>query len=112
MTFPDGFRWGVATAAHQIEGGNTANDWWEFEHREGSGAVEPSGTACDSWNRWQEDNDLVEGLGIDDYRFSIEWSRIEPSDGEFSTEALDHYLRICEDHHFTTPRWIVERGGW
>ena len=122
--FPDGFRWGVATAAHQIEGGNTANDWWEFEHRPGSGVAEPSGAACDSWNRWPADHDLVSALGVDDYRFSIEWSRIEPAPGEWSQDSMDHYLRICEDlrergigpvvtfHHFTTPSWVAERGGW
>lgn len=122
--FPEGFRWGVATAAHQIEGGNTANDWWEFEHRPGSGVAEPSGAACDSWNRWREDHDLVEALGVDDYRFSLEWSRIEPAPGEWSQDAMDHYVRICENlrergigpvvtfHHFTTPTWVTERGGW
>ena len=122
--FPDGFRWGVATAAHQIEGGNSGNDWWEFEHRAGSRVAEPSGQACDSWNRWREDHDLVSALGVGDYRFSIEWSRIEPAPGEWSQDAMDHYVRICEDlrergispvvtfHHFTTPTWVVERGGW
>ena len=122
--FPEGFRWGVATAAHQIEGANTANDWWEFENRPDSGVLEPSGAACDSWNRWPEDHDLVSGLGVDDYRFSVEWSRIEPEEGRFSDEALDHYVQMCEDlagrgigavvtfHHFTTPRWVTDRGGW
>ncbi len=95
--FPDGFSWGTATAAHQIEGGNWNNDWWAFEHREGSGVAEPSGDACDSWNRWATDADLVASMGLDNYRFSIEWSRIEPEDGEFSTAALDHYARI--QHH-------------
>ena len=122
--FPQGFRWGVATAAHQIEGGNVGNDWWQFENRPGSTVVEPSGAACDSWNRWPEDHDLVSALGVDDYRFSIEWSRIEPEQGRFSQPALDHYVRACEDlaergigsvvtfHHFTTPWWVAERGGW
>ena len=50
-TFPDGFRWGTATAAHQVEGGNWNNDWWEWEHTPGSGCVEPSGDACDHYNR-------------------------------------------------------------
>ena len=63
--FPDGFTWGTATAAHQIEGGNTNNDWWAFEHAPGSGCAEPSGDACDSWDRWEEDADLVAGLGFD-----------------------------------------------
>ena len=59
LDFPAGFRWGTATAAHQIEGGNTNNDWWAFEHTPGSGCAEPSGDACDSWNRWAEDADLA-----------------------------------------------------
>jgi beta-glucosidase len=122
--FPDGFRWGTATAAHQIEGGNWNNDWWVFEHTPGSAAREPSGDACDSYHRWSEDADLVAGLGFDNYRFSLEWSRIEPEEGEFSGAALDHYRRVCEGlrdrgvdpvvtfHHFTSPRWLAARGGW
>ncbi len=122
--FPEDFTWGTATAAHQIEGGNTNNDWWAFEHDPHSGVAEPSGDACDSYHRWQEDADLVAELGFDTYRFSLEWSRIEPADGEFSNAALDHYARICEGlrergvepvvtfHHFTTPHWLAEHGGW
>jgi beta-glucosidase len=124
MRFPPGFRWGTATAAHQIEGGNTNNDWWRWEHTPGSGVVEPSGDACDSWHRWSEDVDLVAGLGFDHYRFSLEWSRIEPAPGEWSTAAIDHYRRICDTlreheiepvvtfHHFTTPVWLSDMGGW
>jgi beta-glucosidase len=122
--FPDGFLWGTATAAHQIEGGNVNNDWWEWEHRSDSGCVEPSGDACDSFHRWREDVDLVADLGLGAYRFSLEWSRIEPEEGEWSVAALDHYRRICAAclgrgiepvvtfHHFTTPRWLSQRGGW
>jgi beta-glucosidase len=122
--FPEGFTWGTATAAHQIEGGNTNNDWWAFEHLEGSGCAEPSGDACDSWDRWEEDADLVAAFGLDNYRFSVEWSRIEPAEGEFSRAALEHYRRQCLGlrergvdpvvtfHHFTTPRWLADRGGW
>ena len=122
--FPLGFTWGTATAAHQIEGGNVNNDWWAFEHTPGSGCAEPSGDCCDSWERWEEDADLVAGMGLDDYRFSVEWSRIEPADGEISRAALDHYRRQCLGlrqrgvdpvvtfHHFTTPCWLVEQGGW
>ncbi len=122
--FPDGFRWGTATAAHQIEGGNVNNDWWRWEHTPGSGCKESSGDACDSWHRWPEDVALLADLGFTDYRFSIEWSRIEPADGEFSQAALDHYVRQCEAllgagiepvvtfHHFTTPLWQADRGGW
>jgi beta-glucosidase len=122
--FPDGFQWGTATAAHQIEGGNWNNDWWAFEHQAGSGVLEPSGDACDSYHRWAEDADLVAELGLGTYRMSIEWSRIEPEEGEYSVAAIDHYRRVCDGfrkrgvepvvtfHHFTTPRWLASRGGW
>ena len=124
VSFPDGFLWGTATAAHQIEGGNTNNDWWKFEHTEGRGTAESSGDACDSWNRWKEDQDLVASFGLGAYRFSIEWSRIEPAEDEFSVVALDHYRAqlayahslgikpVVTFHHFTTPQWLANRGGW
>ncbi len=63
LVFPDGFIWGVATAAHQIEGGNVNNDWWAWEHNPDSGTVAPSGDACDSFHRWPEDVDLIAELG-------------------------------------------------
>ncbi len=122
--FPEKFRWGTATAAHQIEGGNVNNDWWRWEHTPGSGVAEPSGDACDSWHRWPDDVEMVAGLGFDHYRFSLEWSRIEPAPGEWSTAAVDHYRRVCDAlrergiepvvtlHHFTTPIWLADEGGW
>jgi len=122
--FPDGFTWGTATAAHQIEGGNWNNDWWQWEHTPGSGCRAPSGDACNSWELWAEDVALCAEFGFDNYRFSIEWSRIEPEEGEWSIAAIDHYRRQCDAliaagvdpvvtfHHFTTPRWLVARGGW
>jgi beta-glucosidase len=124
LQFPPGFLWGVATSAHQIEGGNVNNDWWDWEHNPASGCVESSGDACDSFHRWNEDVDIVANLGLGAYRFSIEWCRIEPAEGEFSIAALDHYRRMCAAchergispvvtfHHFTTPRWLTDRGGW
>jgi beta-glucosidase len=122
--FPDGFLWGTATAAHQVEGGNVNNDHWEMEHAEHSPFAESSGDACDSWHRWEEDLDLVAGAGLNTYRFSLEWSRIEPEEGELSRASLDHYRRIvdgCRDRglapivtlvHFTMPRWMLHDGGW
>ena len=124
LAFPDGFRWGVAYAAHQVEGGNWNSDWWDFEHTPDSGCAEPSGDACDSWHRWPEDLALVEQLGFGDFRFSVEWARIEPEDGEFSQVALDHYRTMCVAirdrgiqpvvtlYHFTLPRWFATLGGW
>ncbi len=116
--------WGTATAAHQIEGGNWNNDWWAWEHAPGTPCAEPSGDACDSWHRWPDDVALVADLGLDTYRFSVEWSRIEPEEGEWSHAAVAHYRRLCQAlrargveptvtfHHFTTPRWVSARGGW
>jgi beta-glucosidase len=124
IQFPDGFLWGTATAAHQIEGGNVNNDWWAMEHDPTSGCVDVSGDACDSFNRYPEDIALVADLGLGAYRFSLEWSRIEPEEGEFSIVALDHYRRMaatCHEHgilpvvtfhHFTHPRWLAAAGTW
>jgi beta-glucosidase len=123
-TFPDGFVWGTATAAHQVEGGNWNNDWWAWEHNPDAGCAEPSGDACDQYHRYPEDVRMLADLGFGAYRFSLEWSRIEPEDGEFSKAALDHYRRVCAAcreagivpmvtfHHFTSPRWVADRGGW
>ncbi|MEV6171554.1 family 1 glycosylhydrolase [Streptomyces sp. NPDC051954] len=125
FTLPDGFLWGASTAAHQTEGGNTNSDWWGFEHSGLTQIIsEPSGDTCDSYHRWREDMDLLAGLGFTDYRFSVEWARIEPAPGEFSRAALDHYRRMVEGarerglrpmvtlHHFTNPLWFAQRGGW
>ncbi|MDX2680361.1 glycoside hydrolase family 1 protein [Streptomyces soliscabiei] len=127
LPFPDGFLWGASTAAHQIEGNNVNSDWWQLEQRGGSATqsiAERSGDAADSYHRWREDMDLLAQLGFTDYRFSIEWARIEPAQGHFSRAALAHYRRMVEGalerglrpmvtlHHFTVPRWFAERGGW
>lgn len=121
---PPAFLWGAATAAHQIEGGNVNSDYWVMERVAGTYFKEPSGDACDSLNRWREDIALVRAGGMNCYRFSVEWARIEPAPGEFSQAALDHYRRICialRDagivpvvtlHHFTSPRWVAGMGGW
>ncbi len=122
LEFPEGFLWGAAGAAHQIEGGNTNNDWWAFEHAADSRCAESSGDACDSYHRWPDDLELVVGMGLGAYRFSLEWSRIEPAEGEFSVAALEHYRRMCAGchergivpvvtfHHFTSPSWLAARG--
>jgi beta-glucosidase len=123
-SFPSGFVWGAATSAHQIEGGNVNSDWWALEHTPGFPVVEPSGDACDSFHRYGEDLDLLAEAGLQSYRFSLEWARIEPAPGEFSLAALDHYRAMVDAclarglepvvtlHHFTTPQWLRQRGGW
>jgi beta-glucosidase len=122
--FPDGFVWGTATAAHQVEGNNINADFWLLEHTDGTIFTEPSGDACDSFHRYPEDIRLLRQLGFGSYRFSIEWARIEPDEGWFSAAALDHYRRMlatCLEqgvrpcvsfHHFTSPRWFTADGGW
>ena len=118
------FLWGASTAAHQIEGGNVNSDWWRLEHSGRPLIKEPSGDACDSYHRWPEDMDLLAGAGFTDYRFSVEWARIEPAPGEFSRAQLDHYRRMVDGaherglrpmvtlHHFTNPVWFAAAGGW
>ena len=121
---PDHFLWGTAVAAHQVEGGNRNSDCWALEHADPSLFVEPSGGACDHWRRFEEDIALVTSLGLNAFRFSIEWSRVEPEPGVFSHEALDHYARVVAGcraakllpvvtfHHFTQPLWMARRGGF
>jgi len=122
VDFPNGFLWGAATAAHQIEGNNVHNDWWRAE--EAGILPHRSGAACDSWNRWADDIRLLQDMGLNAYRFSVEWARIEPEPGHFDQTALDTYRRMLEAmrsggieplvtlHHFTNPAWLADRGGW
>jgi beta-glucosidase len=128
--FPKSFLWGVAAAAHQVEGGNDNNNWsaWEKARdergrpriREGQVA----GLACDHWNRFREDIALMKDLGVGAYRFSVEWSRLEPQRGAWDEAAARRYHEILDAldeagikpmitlHHFTDPLWFVEAGGF
>jgi beta-glucosidase len=124
VRFPAGFVWGAATSAHQVEGGNVNNDWWDFEHAPGSAALQSSGDAIDHFHRYAQDFALLKSLGHNAHRLSLEWSRIEPAPGEFSAAAVAHYRRVLTAladtgltafvtlHHFTLPRWFAARGGW
>ena len=123
-SFPGDFLWGAATAGHQVEGGNVNADMWPMEWAENSTFNEPSGDACDHYHRYPEDIAMLAELGLNAYRFSLEWSRIEPEAGFYSRAALDHYKRMIESclnqgvtpvvtyNHFTVPRWMAGRGGW
>jgi beta-glucosidase len=122
--FPKGFLWGAATAAHQVEGNNVNSDIWALEHVTPTVYAEPSGDAANSFELWPTDLDLVRTMGLNAYRFSLEWARIEPEPGQFSIAMLDHYKRmilgcrargiepVVTFNHFTTPRWFAMRGGW
>jgi beta-glucosidase len=123
-TFPSSFLWGVAHAGHQVEGDNVDSDTWFAEHVTPTVFQEPSGKACNSWELWREDIDLAVGMGLNAYRFSVEWARVEPLEGKFSEEALDHYEAIIDRclevglapvvtfNHFTSPHWFAMRGSW
>ena len=123
-TFPDKFLWGCATAGHQVEGNNTNSDLWAMEHMPESIFKEPSGDACDHYHLYPQDISMLADLGFNTYRFSLEWSRIEPEEGFFSNAELEHYRRMlatCREHrlttlltysHFSIPRWFACKGGW
>jgi len=115
---------GAATAATQIEGGDYNNNWyqWSLEGKIADGGS--SITACDHWNRVAEDVCLMKELSIETYRMSIEWSRIYPKKGQVSEEGINHYIDeidlllkhnivpLITLHHFSSPIWIQDIGGW
>ena len=124
MSFPKGFLIGAATAAHQVEGNNIHSDYWLQEHMPHSSFAEPSGIACDHYNRYEEDIRLMAQAGLNAYRFSVEWARIEPEEGRFDEAEIEHYRRVircCRENgvepivtlmHFTSPAWLIRQGGW
>jgi beta-glucosidase len=95
-TFPEGFLWGTATAAHQVEGNNVNSDLWVMEHVPGTIFREPSGDACDHYRLYRQDLKMLKELGLNAYRFSIEWARVEPEEGYISKAALRHYGDVLE----------------
>ncbi|HSV85379.1 MAG TPA: family 1 glycosylhydrolase, partial [Levilinea sp.] len=124
--FPGGFLWGTATSSHQVEGNNQNNNWAAWERADGKiHAGQRAGLAADWWGgRWKEDFDRAADAGQNAHRFSIEWSRIQPTPTHWDEAALDHYREMARGlerrnmmplvtlHHFTDPYWLSERGGW
>jgi beta-glucosidase len=124
--FPKGFLWGTATSSHQVEGGNTNNNWHAWENQPGrilNG--DTSGLACDWWGgRWKEDLRNAAECGQNAHRMSIEWSRVQPAPDRWDDDALDYYRQMITGmrrlglapmvtlHHFTEPLWISDIGGW
>jgi beta-glucosidase len=124
--FPKGFLWGTATAAHQVEGQNTNNNWADWENQPGR-IVEgqKANLACDWWGgRWKEDLQRAHDSGQNAHRLSIEWSRVQPEPDQWDDRALDRYVEIVRWlvdhqmtplvtlHHFTDPIWLMKTGGW
>ncbi len=126
LSFPKNFLWGAATAAHQVEGQNFDNDWWDWEQTPGHiKNGDSSRVANDWWNgRFIEDFDRAQSLGHNAHRLSVEWSRLEPREGEWDNAAVARYremLTALRERniepmvtlvHFTHPRWFMEKGGW
>ncbi|MAI87385.1 MAG: hypothetical protein CMF99_09670 [Candidatus Marinimicrobia bacterium] len=128
--FPNSFAWGTATAAHQVEGNNTNNNWYDWEHQLDENNQprihngDKSILAADHWNRYPDDIKLMKDLGVNHYRFSIEWSKIEPENGNYDLEAIQHYRDLCDSllknnitpvvtlHHFTHPIWFEKLGAF
>ena len=118
------FLWGAAGSAYQVEGNNINSDIWLLETLPNSPFREKSGDACDHYHLYDQDIALLAKLGLNSYRFGIEWARIEPEEGRFSTAALAHYGRMLESchrhgvtpvvtiHHFSSPRWFAAKGGF
>ena len=131
IKFPEGFLWGTATAAHQVEG-NNRNQWSEWEESPErtqyltTMGLDPkdyiSGQACDHYNRFEADFDLARGLNNNAYRFSIEWSRIEPEENRIDVKEIEHYRRVIKAlksrglepfvtlWHWTVPVWFADKG--
>ncbi|CND43146.1 beta-glucosidase B [Mycobacterium tuberculosis] len=131
MGLPEGFRWGVATAAYQIEGavdedGRGPSTWDTFAHTPGRVRDGHTGdVACDHYHRWPEDVALMSGLGVDAYRFSIAWPRVQPSgSGPVNARGLDFYDRLVDGllaagiapaatlYHWDLPQPLEDAGGW
>lgn len=128
--FGKDFLWGSATAAYQVEGSCTNNNWYQFESavdERGRPRIlngQRAGVCCDHWNRYADDIQLMKALTLNAYRFSVEWSKIEPEQGKFDEAALDHYEKVVDElrkngiepmitlHHFTDPIWFYEQGAF
>lgn len=121
IAFPEGFEWGASMSGYQTEGQGENTDWWLLENKGGAPA---SGRAADSWNRWRDDLDIACELGLTTFRISTEWARVEPENGTFDLEAVEHYAEVLREAkrrglktmvvlwHFTNPAWLAPGSDW
>lgn len=120
--FPDGFLWGTATSAHQVEGDNIYNDWYYAETHNMLSVK--SGKACRHYDLYEQDFDLIKSMHNNAHRLSIEWSRLEPEEGRWNEKEIEHYRQVFQAlkkrnikimltlHHFTVPLWFYMKGGF
>ncbi len=121
LRFPQNFLWGAATSSFQVEGGIENIDWAKYAR---DGKLPAIGAACDHYNRYEQDFDLVKSLGHTCHRLSIEWARIEPEEGKFDEKEIEHYRHVLQAlqvrgvkpfitlWHFSLPLWFSESGGF
>ncbi|XP_074130211.1 cytosolic beta-glucosidase-like [Sminthopsis crassicaudata] len=133
LTFPEGFGWGAATAAYQVEGGWDAdgkgpNVWDTFTHQGGDRVFrnQTADVACGSYTLWEEDLKCIKQLGLTHYRFSLSWSRLLPdgTTGFINQKGIDYYNKMINDllansitpvvtlYHFDFPQSLEDQGGW
>jgi beta-glucosidase len=130
MSFPKDFLWGTATAAHQVEGDNDNSNWAEWEKQKDENGKprihngDVSGKAANQWELYEKDIELMKELGVNSYRFSLAWSKIQPTKDTFNEDALKHYDDVIDAllendiepmitlHHFTHPIWFEELGAF
>src|SRR5258708_4336027 len=123
LIFPEGFLWGAATSAYQVEGNNINSDWWQWE-RDHQPENMRSGQAANQYQLYKEDFEMASSLNHNAHRLSVEWSRIEPTEGEFDAGEIEHYREVLKElklhnmtvmltlWHFTLPQWLAHKGGW
>ena len=124
-TFPKTFLWGTATSATQIDGGDTASDWFEFCQK--ATAIKDKSscfTACNHWNLFEKDFSLMKSYNLNAYRLGVDWSRFQPENGSFNNAAMDHFRGMLNSlrkkkirplltlNHFAHPIWWAKKGGW
>lgn len=121
LELPTNFLYGASMSAHQVEGNNTNSDWWQAETLN---YVAKSGCAADHYNLYAQDFNIAKQLNLNAIRISIEWSRIEPKEGYFNYDEIEHYKAVLLNlkekqlksmvtlHHFTLPAWFANKGGF
>jgi beta-glucosidase len=124
LRFPTGFLWGTASSSYQCEGGSTNNQWYRWEQQGRILSGETCGQAANWWEEAEADFERAEQLENNALRLSLEWSRIEPSEGQWDQAAIERYRAMLLDlrqrhmtpvvtlHHFTEPLWFAERDGF
>ncbi|MBD3156240.1 family 1 glycosylhydrolase [Candidatus Peregrinibacteria bacterium] len=124
MRFPKEFYWGTSMSAHQVEGQNIFNDWWEWEQRGKILNRQVSGDACKHYDMYREDFKMMKSMHHSMHRLSIEWSRIEQTEGQFNTSEINHYRKVLKElkkqgitpmvtlFHFTLPHWFAKQGAF